>query len=235
MRRLPKCDAPARTSSPARTRIGVRQPDSMTLPAAIPSTSALRLSCRSSTDRPSRPAASRSMRTCRYCTPSLRAVNTSSAPGIARSSASMRWEARPSSARSLPNTLTAMSPRTPVSISAMRISIGWVKVASSPGKRAATVRNWSVSHALSGRRHWAIGFSTRKLSLSFRPIGSRPSSSEPERATTLDTSGTPSRIARCRRESTSTVRSRLIDGSFSSCMIRSPSSMVGMKLLPSSA
>ena len=173
------------------------------------------------------------MRTCRYCTPSLRAVKTSSEPGIAASSDSIREASAPSSARSVPKTLIATSPRTPVSISEMRISIGCVNDASSPGKPSATVRSSSTSHALSGTRHSAIGFSTRKPSVSFSPIGSRPSSSEPERATMLRTSGTRSRIARCTRASMAIVCARLIDGSFSSCMMTSPSSIVGMKLLPS--
>ena len=78
-----------------------------------------------------------------------------------------------------------------------------------------------------------FGFSTRKLSLWLRPMGSRPSSSEPSRATTPLTSGTRSMIAFCTARSVAALCSRLIDGSFSSCMMMSPSSRAGMNDLPS--
>ena len=85
-----------------------------------------------------------------------------------------------------------------------------------------------------GVRHVARGFSTRNVSVSFRPIGSSPSSSEPARATMRVDLGHLARIAllRSRRSMSARLPSSLIDGSFSSCMIMSPSSIVGMKVLP---
>ena len=71
-----------------------------------------------------------------------------------------------------------------------------------------------------------------KQSDSFRPIGSRPSSSEPTRQMAWVTSGTACMIAPSMRLSSSADRSRLIEGSLAICMMKEPSSIVGMKLLP---
>ena len=70
------------------------------------------------------------------------------------------------------------------------------------------------------------------MSLSFRPIGSRPSSSDPTRDTMFSTSGTAASSACCTARSSSSERSSEIDGDFCNCNRMSPSSMVGMKLLP---
>jgi len=86
--------------------------------------------------------------------------------------------------------------------------------------------------SLLAKRHSSGGASTRKLSVWFSPMGSSPSSSEPVRATTPRTSGTCAMMARCTLRSMSRDCSRLMDGSFSNCTMRSPSSMVGMKVLP---
>ena len=95
----------------------------------------------------------------------------------------MRAASWSSVARSGPNTLTARSPRTPEISSDTRISIGWVKLVFTPGNRSVTSRMRSTTQALSCSRHSSRGFSFTKPSVSFVPIGSRPSSSEPTRAT----------------------------------------------------
>ena len=46
------------------------------------------------------------------------------------------------------------------------------------------------------------------------------------------TSGTAFITARCTARSVAMVWARLMEGSFSSCMMMSPSSIVGMKVLP---
>ena len=81
-------------------------------------------------------------------------------------------------------------------------------------------------------RHSLLGLSTRKVSVSFRPIGSRPSSSEPTRATIDLTSGTLAKMACCTRVSMAMEASSEMDGTFCSCTRMSPSSSVGMKVLP---
>ena len=113
------------------------------------------------------------------------------------------------------------------------MSMGWVKVSATPGKLSITARSWSASQSLLGWRHSSRGLRTRKVSVWLRPIGSRPSSSEPERATMVFTSGTACSTACCTARSVAMVWARLIEGSFSSCMMMSPSSIVGMKALPS--
>ena len=72
----------------------------------------------------------------------------------------------------------------------------------------------------------------RKPSVSLRLMGSRPNSSEPVRDTTPTTSGTRAISACWKRVSIAMDSSRLMEGSFSSCTIMLPSSMVGMKVLP---
>ncbi len=133
--------------------------------------------------------------------------------------------------RSKPNTLIATSPRVPVSISETRISMGWVKPYTTPGKRSMT-RRMAVAMSSLLPRHWSFGRSTRKVSVSLSPIGSRPRSSEPERATIERISGTSASSACCTRRSRSTEVASETDGAFCNCTIMSPSSMVGMKVLP---
>jgi hypothetical protein len=75
------------------------------------------------------------------------------------------------------------------------MSIGWVKLSDTPGNSASTSRSCCSSTDLSDVFRSSTGFSTRNVSLWLGPIGSRPSSSEPVRATMPVTSGTLARIA----------------------------------------
>ncbi|OIQ68168.1 hypothetical protein GALL_502420 [mine drainage metagenome] len=226
-----KASALARKGSPPRNSSGVRRTPSSTTPICSPSTIVRRSCCSAVASKPARPAAARSMSTVRYLTPSARAVSTSCVPCRPRSTSAMRCDSAPSSARSGPKTLTTRSPRAPVSISETRISIGWLKLKSTPGKRSTTLRIAAITVSLSPR-HCSRGLSTRKVSVSFRPIGSRPRSSEPLREITARTSGTSASSARCSCTSSAAVLPRLTEAGFCSCTIRSPSSSTGMKVLP---
>ena len=221
-----------RRSSLPRTTRGTRRASCMTTPARWPSTSVRKSFCTCSTDNPRRPRAWRSRATRRYCTPSFLVVSTSSLPGRPCSTCTTSSARRESSCAWGPKTFTAKSPRTPESISEVRISIGWVKLRFTPGTASAAARMASMSSSLVLKRHSARGLSTRKLSVSFRPMGSRPNSSEPTRATMRSTSGTCARMRRCSAWSVAADCSRLMEGSFSTCMMMSPSSSDGMNDLP---
>ena len=144
----------------------------------------------------------------------------------------MRWARSPSVCRSGPNSLTATSPRLPVSISEMRISMGWVKPNSRPGKASITLRISALNASLSAACQSLRGASCMNRSVSFRPIGSSPSSSEPTRPMLCRTSGTAALMAFCTAKSISSERCSPMDGGFCSCSRISPSSIVGMNALP---
>jgi len=112
------------------------------------------------------------------------------------------------------------------------MSIGWVIAKLRPGNCASTARKLFSSASLLAACHSSRGNNCRNMSVSLRPIGSMPISSEPLRETTRTSSG----IAAIKALSTScTIRvvvSRLMEGMDSSWIIRSPSSRVGMKVLP---
>ena len=229
----------SRAGCPApRSTTGVRRPGSMhdadaaRLRAARAGRSAM-----SSTSRPSRPAASRSIATCRYCTPSFctREDVLGAAHCLRRVAAispARRFSVGEVGAEDLDRQVAAHAGQHFRHAHLDRLREAEADAGEVGHDRAHLVDQPGLVRLAPGAR---AACSTMKVSVSLRPIGSRPSSSEPTRATMafdfrhLRQNAPAARGCRWRWSA-----SRPIDGSFSSCMMTSPSSIVGMKVLPSS-
>ncbi len=142
---------------------------------------------------PTRAIAARSIAIVRYCWPVIRSTRKSPTP---RTPAAMRAISSAfafSVARSSPKIFTAMSARTPVTISSTRSEIGCAITSCTPGM------TFSFSRIASAMSSWVqpSGHSPRGLRLtigsaSFGPAGSAGLSPRPIRDTTVLTPGTSS-------------------------------------------
>ena len=130
-----------------------------------------------------------------YLPPSMIAACTSALPWVLLTILAILSASSASVATLLPKTLMETSPVLPVSISETRICIGWVKPILMPGKFTSTFLISAISSAFVSKRQWLAGVSSINTSVSFSPIGSRPSSSEPVRATICFISGIASSSA----------------------------------------
>ena len=176
--------------------------------------------------------AGRSMTICRYCWPVMRSTRRSCAPRMPWATLAISSALVLRVARSSPKIFTAMSARTPVTISSTRSEMGWAMTICTPGSTA------SFSRILSAMVSWVqpSGHSSRGLSEtmgvdSFCACGSAGDSPRPTPETAERTPGTSitsfmASISMRMDSSSEMLGTRLMPGT------SEPSFISGMKALP---
>ena len=135
---------------------------------------------------------------------------------------------------SSPNSLIATSPRTPLIISFIRISIGWVITTFCPGRSRNRWLMRSVNSAwLEARVHWSCDRNDTNTSVSSIPMGSVATSAVPERLQTWRiSSGNSCSSKRSMRPFITVEVSRLVPGRRTMLATMPPSDRRGMNSAP---
>ena len=162
---------------------------------------------------------------------------TSAPPGTVRMTAATSAAFETSASRSVPKTFTAMSARTPDTISLIRCSIGCVNQTIWPGIPSTTPLIASTSPAcVRAAFQRSRGFSAMNMSVPSSAPASVATSGVPTRLHTRSTSsGKASRIARSSRVFIRTDSSRLVPGARMIPRTMSPSESFGTNSVPSDA